>query len=267
MLDNPRPAATEGDAGGMKTILLLGSPILRSFSPAMQNAAFRAAGLRWRYLSAEGAEAAPAINAIRSEVAVIGANVTIPLKETVIPYLDELDALATRVSAVNTIAKRGSKLIGYNTDVIGFRRALDECGYDVAGKPVALLGAGGAARAAADVLRSAVSTLVVIARRVEQAQQLINDLEIERGHAIAFEAAGASLASSAVIVNATPADLVDRDRLAVGQRLFDLRSRRSTEGRSMLLHQGAAAFEIWAGVPAPLEAMRAALEEAAAVVA
>jgi len=267
MLDNPLLPATDGGAGGMKTILLLGSPILRSFSPAMQNAAFRATRLSWRYLPSEGAEAAAAINAIRSDAAVIGANVTIPLKETVIPYLDQLDVFATRVGAVNTIAKQGSKLTGYNTDVIGFRRALDECGYDVAGKPVALLGAGGAARAAADVLRSVVSRLVVIARRAEQAQRLIDDLEIERARAIALETAASSLASSAVIVNATPADLVNRDGLAVGQRLFDLRSRRSAEGRSMLLHQGAAAFEIWAGVPAPLEAMRAALEAAAAVVA
>ncbi len=267
MLDDPRPPATEGSAGGMKTILLLGCPILRSFSPAMQNAAFHAARLGWRYLPLEGAEAAPAIDSIRADLAVIGANVTIPLKETVIPHLDELDAVATRVGAVNTIAKRSSKLIGYNTDVIGFRRALVECGYDVGGKQVALLGAGGAARAAADVLRSTVSTLVVIARRVEQAQRVIDDLEIERGRAIALDSAGSSLAASAVIVNATPADLVHRDALAVGQRLFDLRSRRSIEGRAMLLHQGAAAFEIWAGVPAPLKAMRAALDEAAAVVA
>jgi shikimate 5-dehydrogenase len=96
---------------------------------------------------------------------------------------------------------------------------------------------------------------------------LIDELALDRAEPIAMNNWDAAIAAAAVVVNATPADLPAPGGLHVDQRLFDLRSRRSPEGRSMLLHQGADAFEIWTGKPAPLEVMRVALEQAAGVAA
>ena len=265
------------------TVLLLGDPVSRSLSPAMQNAAFEALGMEWRYVIREVGRAylARAIADLRSDSRILGANVTIPHKESVIPLLDELDPLAARIGAVNTISRRGSMLKGWNTDVDGFQRALVETSLTPAlsnislprsrgragvGAPgyrrVAIIGAGGAARAVAAALRPA-SEVWVIARNLEQAKRLCGDLEIERGGPIAMERMQATIESAELVVNATPADLPPASWLRPGQRLFDLRSRRSADGRAMLLHQGAASFEIWTGRSAPIETMRAALERAA----
>ena len=111
-----------------------------------------------------------------------------------------------------------------------------------------------------------VSELWVIARNLEQAKRLCRDLEIERGGPIAMERMQATIESAELVINATPADLPPASWLRPGQRLFDLRSRRSPDGRAMLLYQGAAAFEIWTGRSAPIEVMRAALDRAAEAV-
>lgn len=245
-----------------REVLLLGSPVAASLSPAMQNAAFAALGIEAGYVPADAVDARAAIERVRADDNVLGANVTIPLKESVIPFLDGLDATAARVGAVNTITKRGTALIGFNTDVDGFRRALEESRYEVIGRKVALIGAGGAARAVGYVLGPLVSQLLVVARRPEQARRVIDDLEIAHGQAVSIQELATAAQRVSVMVNATPTDVVSRESLRQGQRLFDLRSRRSEEGRAMLLHQGAASFEIWTGRPAPLEIMRAALRQA-----
>src|SRR6266550_9341436 len=110
------------------TVLLLGDPVSRSLSPAMQNAAFAAVGIDCRYVLREvnAASLAGAIAELRADERILGANVTIPHKESVIPLLDDLDVLAARIGAVNTISCHGSTLKGWNTDVEGFRRALAE---------------------------------------------------------------------------------------------------------------------------------------------
>jgi shikimate dehydrogenase len=251
-------------------VWLLGNPVLRSLSPAMQNAAFRVVDMDCLYRQRElnAAELAGVILEMRQHEEVLGANVTIPHKQAVIPLLDKLDPLAWRVAAVNTISRRDGRLFGSNTDVVGFSRALDDCGYVVECKSVLLIGAGGAARAVGEALRTRAGKLTVMARDPGQARRLIDELSLETGEAADIHELTSLLQDADVIVNATPADLPPPPwKPSPGQQLFDLRSRRSPEGRAMLLHQGAASFEIWTGRPAPLEAMRAALNAAAEAVA
>lgn len=252
----------------MRLVWLLGYPVSRSLSPAMQNAAFDAAGIDCRYVPYEISEGAlvDAIAGLRADPKMLGANVTIPHKESVIPFLDDLDPLAARLGAVNTIGRADGRLKGWNTDMEGFRRALDECGYAVDGRAVAIIGAGGAARAVALELKERTSELTVIARKVDQAQRLCRDLEIDPASAVRIERMQDIVARADVVVNATPADLPPPIWLRPDQRVFDLRSRRSFGGRTMLLYQGVASFKIWTGKQPSIDAMRTALEQAAQAV-
>jgi shikimate dehydrogenase len=251
------------------SVLLLGDPISRSLSPGMQNAAFEALGIDCRYVLREvrRADLADAMAGLRADGRILGANVTIPHKESVVAFLDDLDPQAARLGAVNTISRTGSRLKGWNTDVEGFRRALAEqspsppWGEGRGGGRVAILGAGGAARAVAAALQ-ALAEVWVVARNLDQARRLCHDLGIERGGPLPMDQMQKTVAGADLVVNATPADLPPPSWLRPEQRLFDLRSRRSAEGRAMLLHQGAASFEIWTGRKAPIDAMRAALERA-----
>ena len=249
-------------------VWLLGDPVSRSLSFAMQNAAFAAAGIDCRYVlhevNREGLQAAVA--KLRAGSRILGANVTIPHKESVMPLLDEFDSLASQIGAVNTISRQDTRLKGWNTDAEGFRRALDECGYIVEGRSAAIIGAGGAARAVASVLQPLARSVSVIARNMVQAQRLSHDLGLGPEAPVDIECMQEVVTGVDLVVNATPTDLPPRAWLHPDQRVFDLRSRRSVEGRSMLLHQGVAAFEIWTGKPPSLDAMRAALEQAAEAV-
>ncbi len=219
------------------SVLLLGEPVSRSLSPGMQNAAFEALGIDCRYVLREvnRADLAGAIAELRADDRILGANVTIPHKESVIAFLDDLDPQAKSPSPLAGEGRGG-----------GYRR-------------VAIMGAGGAARAVAAALQPA-AEVWVIARNFEQAQRLCRDLEIVRGGPVAMDQMQERVAAAQLVVNATPADLPPASWLRPDQRLFDLRSRRSIEGRAMLLHQGAASFEIWTGRKAPVDVMRAALD-------
>src|SRR2546422_6497721 len=112
----------------MNKVFLLGDPVSRSLSPVMQNAAFEALGIDCQYVLREvsPADLAAAMAELRGDEGILGANVTIPHKESVIAFLDELDPLAARIGAVNTISREGARLKGWNTDVEGFRHALAE---------------------------------------------------------------------------------------------------------------------------------------------
>jgi shikimate dehydrogenase len=264
------------------TVLLLGDPVTRSLSPAMQNAAFAALGIDCHYEPREtnAAGLAAAVAELRADERILGANVTIPHKESVILLLDELDPLARKVGAVNTISRKGARLKGWNTDVEGFERALKEqlpsprgdsslprlrgrVGVGAGGhQRVAIIGAGGAARAVVAALQPTAEQVWVIARNLDQARRLCADLDIVRGGPVGMDKLQATIAGAELVVNATPTDLPPVGWLRPDQRLFDLRSRRSAEGRAMLLHQGAASFEIWTGRAAPIDVMRAALDHA-----
>ncbi|TEU04860.1 MAG: shikimate dehydrogenase, partial [Dehalococcoidia bacterium] len=159
---------------------LIGYPVGHSISPAMQQAAFDHYKLDIRYelWETEPSELGAVVERLRRPET-LGANVTVPHKEAVMPSMDELDDLALEIGAVNTIVNRGGRLIGYNTDAGGFLRALrKEGGFDPAGKRAVLVGAGGVARAAGFALaRAGVKSLFITDIIAERAHGLASDLE------------------------------------------------------------------------------------------
>jgi shikimate dehydrogenase len=284
----------------MLRIGLIGHPVAHSRSPAMQQAAFDALGIRARYeLWDTPVEALPARVASLREPGMLGANVTIPHKLAVLPLLDELAPEALRVAgAANTLVRRetpsGVRLAGHNTDVAGLAATFREAGVRPAGRRVLLLGAGGTAQAAAGLAAiEGAAGLAVAARRVDAAARLLAEVAARQGRAPAGARAldladvgelGRALASCDMLVNATPVGMGDATaspippellrRMPRGAFVLDivytppetalLRAAReaglaAANGLPMLLHQGAASFELWTGHKAPLEAMRAAL--------
>ena len=248
-----------------RRVLLLGYPVRHSFSVAFQNAGFEAAGLPWRYEAVDlpAEQLHGFVEKMRGDNSVVGANVTIPHKETVMPLLDELDPGARGIGAVNTISSHGGKLKGWNTDLVGFNAALHELGFDPREKVALVVGAGGAARAVAAALAPIVDRLLVANRSLLRARELCRAIGVERCRAIAYTELDPAIQSASLVVNATPADLPEAISVSPPKLSFDLRSSKSHAGRLMLLHQGIASFEIWAGRPAPVDAMRAALIRAA----
>jgi len=276
----------------VKHVVLLGSPVAHSLSPVMQNAAFQVSGLDWCYeaIETEAEELEPALHRMRAE-AWPGANVTLPLKEAVVPLLDELDPSAVEVSAVNTIVNEGGRLVGHNTDSLGFVRDL-RAHWQVPAVGVAvILGAGGAARAVASGLARQGLELVLIARSPARARLLVD--AIQRQHAAKASALPWERQSfqdipreCVLIVNATPLGMAPADQdtpwppelpLPPGAAVYDLvytpqetrfqrYARRSglqsIAGGGMLLEQGALSYERWTGRRAPRRQMRAALRRA-----
>jgi shikimate dehydrogenase len=264
-----------------KTVGLIGWPVAHSFSPLMHNAAFAALNLDWQYvlLPTPDDQLATVIDRIRSGE-LSGANVTLPHKSAVMPLLDDLDPLAKSIGAVNTIVVRKQRLIGYNTDALGFQRALGRTGVEVKDRSCAVLGAGGSARAVVRALDLLGARATVYARDVVKAQAWI---AAERVYA--FSNLSNIDQETVLIVNSTPLGMTPQvdaspwpDQLGfppnalvfdlvynpAQTRLMDqaLRSGvRSINGLTMLIDQGAAAFEMWTGRAAPIEVMREALGE------
>ena len=170
--------------GRTQLIGLIGWPVSHSFSPAMHNAAAKAAGLDWVYvpLPVRPEDVGTAVLALPA-LGFRGVNVTIPHKQAVIPLLDEIDSAAAAIGAVNTIVMetigletKDYKTSGYNTDWSGFLADLSALGVPVTGRDCLVLGAGGSARAVVYGLISAGAHVQVLARRTEQARQLAADL-------------------------------------------------------------------------------------------
>jgi shikimate dehydrogenase len=205
-----------------------------------------------------------------------GLNVTMPHKQAVIPYLDALDDTAREIQAVNTIDNRDGFLTGYNTDCIGAVRALEEA-TSLDGRRLALLGAGGAARAIAWGARGAGARITVFNRTQERGEAMAKELGLACGGTLAdFDPAGFD-----GVVNATaagfrapdvnpllPAQLashlfvMDAAFIPVRTRLVrdaEALGCRTVDGTRMLLHQFCGQIELYTGKPAPLEVMGAAL--------
>ena len=163
-----------------KYVGIIGYPLGHSISPLFQQAAFDAIGLDVRYeiWETEPTQLPTVVQGIR-QPSNLGANVTVPYKEAVLPFLDELDELAHDIGAVNTIVNQEGRLMGYNTDASGFLQALRrEGGFDPAGRSVVVLGAGGVARAVSFVLvRAGAKSLVITDIIAERAHGLVSDLE------------------------------------------------------------------------------------------
>jgi len=256
----------------------------------MQNAAFKALGLPHYYVPflVRSEQLKDALHAIRV-LGLAGVNVTIPHKEAVIPFLDEMDEEARRIGAVNTIQRDGNRLLGYNTDGRGFIQSLLENGVDPSGKRVILLGGGGAARGVAYALLAAhAAELLILTRSPHTGSALAERLTTFFPKAAIFSGkmGMATLPSSrpTLLINATPLGMKEGDPIPYATEqiqpewiVSDLiyrpdetpllaeakkRGARIVPGMGMLLHQGGLAFEIWMRKPAPIPAMRQALEAA-----
>jgi shikimate dehydrogenase len=261
-------------AGTTTLVGLIGNPVSHSLSPRMQNAAFAARGLDWAYVPLR--VEAPRLEAALSGLVALGfagANVTIPHKTAVAAYCDELDPVAECAGSVNTIVVRDGRLHGSSTDGEAVVGAVEPDGADVL-----MLGSGGAAQAVATALAEAgARTLVVAGVDDEQAGELVARLRTLFPHvhsdAVPWPP---SAAAATLIVNATPITDEPPVEVAARQQVVDMPYAERTEtalvraaraagcrivvdGLEVLLRQGAASFERWTGIEAPLDVMRAAL--------
>jgi len=273
-------------SGRTKLCGVIGDPIEHTMSPAIHNAAFTKMGLDYLYVpfqvKPEGLR--QAIDGMRA-LNIRGLNVTIPHKVTIIPFLDELDPLAEKIGAVNTIANDNGMLTGYNTDAAGFLQALLERGIEPKGRNVVILGAGGASRAISFILAEKGAHLVILNRLLERAEELAGRLSmVFHGEVTALGLVEENLArvleGANILVNATSVGMspnisgtpVPFNLLKPALVVFDIvynpiktRLLREAEevgaktvsGVDMFVWQGALAFERWTGVKAPLELMRA----------
>ncbi len=235
--------------GQTRLVGLIGRPVAGSLSPRMQNAAFAARGLNWAYMPLE-VEPAQLRDAVRGLVALgfAGANVTIPHKTAVVALCDELDPVAERAGSVNTLVFRGGRVCGSSTDA--------EALADVRAARAAVLGAGGAAKAVIAALEAAGTEVRVFSRRgewppdAEGCDLLVNATPV-RDELLVAPRPEQQVVDLAYRADGRPTALVEAARAAGCATVID--------GLEVLVRQGAASFERWTGVPAPVEVMRAAL--------
>jgi len=264
---------------GAKTALygIIGHPVSHSLSPAMHNAAFRTLNLDAVYLAFDVVDLKGAMAGVRA-LGIQGLSVTVPHKEAVMAYLDELDPVARRIGAVNTVVRKGGQLKGLNTDWLGAVKALQEEVAKLTGKQVLLIGAGGAARAILAGLREMGARVHVANRTEEKAKRLSepfgatwSGLEIPED--LSFD----------ILINTTTLGMAgeNQDKMPVSEAVIKKAdivmdivyspletkllktaktlSKTTVNGLRMLLHQAVAQFEIWTGERAPIETMESAL--------
>lgn len=281
---------------GTTTLLgLIGTPVEHSKSPAMYNHCFQKFGLDWAYLAFDipQEKAGDAVQAIRT-LGMRGANVTMPCKNAVIPYLDKLTPAAEAIQAVNTIVNENGTLVGYNTDGCGYTQNLRRNGVEVKGKKIVLLGGGGAASAIA--IQAALEGAAEIAvfnlkdafwPRVEKGLRAI--AQAAPGCAITLndlqgrEALHQAILRCDILSNATRVgmapyedqsnitdlswfrpDLIVTDVVYAPPQTRMLREAQAAgcltcDGLGMLLCQGAEAFRLYSGMEMPVEEIRALL--------
>jgi len=268
--------------------MIIGHPIGHSLSPLIHNTAFRHQGLNYVYMAME-ITPENLSKGLRGLTALgcVGANVTIPYKEDVLPHMNHLSEVAKAIGAVNTIVCQEDQLYGDNTDVSGFLAPIVD--LPLKNTPMTILGAGGAARAAAFGLVQYFDPqpLTLVARRVDQAQNIVRDFSglSSRINVCDFPSSSTSIQKSRLIVNATPLGMhphVDQTPLdrsiyfSSNQVVYDMvyrpnrtRLLKQAEsqgaqvigGLNMLIHQAAAAYKQWTHHDMPLDVVRNALNQ------
>ncbi len=196
--------------GNTKLACLIGHPVEHSFSPYIQNYLAKKAGLDMCYMcfDVEEEEVGAAVKGIKA-LGILGSNVTIPYKIKVMPHLDEIDKNAAIIGAVNTIKNQGGKLVGYNTDGVGFVNSVLESGHALEGKRIIVLGAGGASRAVVVELAAAkVASISIRNNTLEKAEELgqqitthFKGVKVSTG---ALALTNEDLAEADVLINTTP---------------------------------------------------------------
>jgi shikimate dehydrogenase len=275
-----------------KRVVLIGHPVSHSLSGELQQAAFDELGIDARYepLDVPLINLPDTIQELRGDE-YLGANISFPHKERVVPMVDRLTEEAQATGAVDTLTREGSRLIGHNTDVIGFRAALDALiGRQKMPKAAVIIGAGGGARAAVYAFITAgYQRVIVFNRHLHRAEGLVRhfgrsashmELRAMPWHESVIEA---ELAKTKVLVNASavsdagnqspiPAELLPPDLMVLDlmyqpaetRLLRDARAAGASEamnGDTMLVHQTAAAFSLWTGRDIELDFVQRRLDE------
>ncbi len=270
---------------------VFGHPVAENPTIVMQEAAFRALGLNWRYLNMEvyPHELAAAMQGLRA-MNFRGVNLTIPHKVAVLQYLDEVSPDAALMGAVNTVRRNGDRLMGENTDGKGFLRSLrEDAGVDPAGKRVVVLGAGGAARAmTVELALAGASHITVVNRNAQRGKALaalLNDRTPAQAEFVEWHGRYAIPSDTDIIANATSIGLypnvheqpdVDYTTITANMVVCDVipnppqtpflrqaadRGARTLDGLGMLVYQGAIALKMWSGLDAPVAVMRQVLAD------
>jgi shikimate dehydrogenase len=274
-------------SGKTRVCGVIGDPIEHTLSPIMHNAAFEALKLDYVFLAfkVKPDEVGNAISGMRA-LTIHGLNVTMPHKNAVVKYLDEVDPAGKVIGSANTILNKAGRLLGFNTDGVGALNALELNGVEPRGKKVLLLGAGGAAKAIAYTLSQEVDELVILNRTPEPAAELANLLKQKFKKKISAGELSPStvkdnLADCDVLINATSVGMnpnanqtpVAPEWLKPDLAVMDIvynpietklakdakaAGAKVVSGVEMLIYQGAASFEIWTACKAPVEVMRKA---------
>ena len=266
--------------GKTKLCMVIGDPVVHSLSPQMHNAGYEAINISDQYVYVAVSVAikniADFVKGVRA-MNIRGISCTLPHKIEVMPYLDEIDEIAKKIGAVNTIVNDNGILKGYNTDYLGVLLPLEQL-VSLTNKTVVILGAGGAARAAAYAVTSHGARLVMYNRTFEKAQELAKEFH---GEALSSEKIE-EIKNADIIINATsvglhpneketplPKELITNKQIVFDAVYSPFETRLLKEakekcatiihGTEMLLHQGAAQFSLYTTHDAPIESMRKAL--------
>lgn len=267
---------------------VFGHPVAENPTGVMQEAAFQALKLNWRYLTIEvyPQDLGAAMQGLRA-MNMRGINLTIPHKVAVLPFLDEVKPDAALMGAVNTVVREGDRLIGENTDGKGFMRALtQDAAVDPRGKKALVLGAGGAARSiTVELALAGVREITIVNRSAERGRTLVDLLNAKTPTHAGFQpwqGAPAIPEDVDILVNATSIGLfpnvhekpaIDYDTIRPGMVVCDVihtpvtpflheaqqRGAKTVDGLGMLVYQGAIGFKLWTGLDAPVEVMYHAL--------
>ncbi|MGC8833018.1 MAG: shikimate dehydrogenase [Armatimonadota bacterium] len=272
-------------------LCVIGHPIAHSLSPRMHNAAIAALGMDLCYVAFDvpPEKLGHAVQGMRG-LGIIGMNVTVPHKQAVVEYIDEISDEARLVGAVNTVKNEGGRLVGFNTDVYGILKSLEDAGLSVLPKQTAVLGASGAARGVVYALasRPEVESVFVFNRTLRKAEEMCTVLaEATRKKIYALPLEDTHLrkhlGECGLLINATSvgmhpdvdaSPLPDASVLHSGLVVYDAvfnprttkllkqaqeRGCRTVSGIGMLVHQGAKSFEIWTGIQPPVDVMKQAV--------
>jgi shikimate dehydrogenase len=265
-----------GDGDPPARFAVFGNPVGHSLSPIMHTAAFAAVAFNGVYVAVTVPEIRPAVAGLRA-LGFRGASITLPHKESVMACLDEVEETARRIKAVNTIVNADGRLQGYNTDVSGAIRALKDK-TALAGRAVAILGAGGAARAVAFGILAEGGRVTIFNRAAERGEKLADELQADFRPLSEFKADPCE-----ILINTTPVGMapladdtpVAAETLRPGLVVMDivynpLKTRllreaaragcTTIDGLSMFVYQGARQFELWTGMKAPVDIMRMTVE-------
>ncbi len=270
-----------------KVLGIIGNPLAHSLSPQMHNRALEHLKLNYVYVPflVDKQALKYAVEGLRA-LGVVGVNVTIPFKEAIIEYLDDISQEARWCGAVNVVKNVEGKLIGHNTDGAGFMASLKEKGLRLPGAKVIVLGAGGAARAITYYLvQAGVRTLILVNRSVDRAQSIARQLGAISSVPIRTLGWNAdeleqAVSEADVLINTTPVGMYPdtgrmppvnphwfHSRLVVCDVVYNpietellrqaaARGLKTVDGIGMFVHQGALAFRLFTGVEAPLDVMR-----------